>query len=198
VKLLAASKGHPPSALRAAYQAGIRIFGENYVQEGLGKRTQLNDLTDAQWHLIGHLQRNKARLALDCFDLIHSLDSYQLAERLWRLRPEPKPEVLIEVNLGAEPTKSGVLLSEVEGLLEKVRELVVVRGLMTIPPPGATPEHSRLYFAQLRELRDKLTLTTGLALEELSMGMSRDFEVAIEEGATIVRIGEAIFGARPR
>ena len=192
VRLVLASKTQPPEAIRAAYDAGAREFGENYVQEALGKRVRLTDLASIRWHLIGHLQTNKARAAVENFDLIHSLDSQRLAGALARARSTPPVAVLIEVNLGGEETKTGVGPDEVEQLLETARGKLDVRGLMVIPPP----RDSRGYFVRLRELRDRLAASTGIGLSELSMGMTDDFEVAIEEGATIVRVGRAIFGER--
>jgi pyridoxal phosphate enzyme (YggS family) len=196
VTLVAVSKTQAPAAVRAAYRAGVRDFGENYVQEAASKRAALRDLVDARWHLVGHLQSNKAAQALDCFEMIHSLDSARLATRLARLRPRKTPRVLVQVNLSGEVSKSGIASSELEALLVAVRGVIAVSGLMTIPAPAPTPEHSRGCFARLRALRDALARSTGLELRELSMGMSDDFEVAIEEGATIVRIGRAIFGER--
>ncbi len=198
VRLVAASKMQPSEAVRAAYRAGARDFGENYVQEALGKMAQLADLTDIRWHLIGHLQTNKAKQAVDAFYLIQSVDSVRLAAAIAKARPERKMPVLIEVNLGGEATKSGAAPDSLERLIDAVRERVDVRGLMAIPPPGRGTEDSRPYFVQLRELRDRLAAAAGLGLSELSMGMSDDFEAAIEEGATIVRVGRAIFGERTR
>lgn len=201
VRLVLASKTQPPAALEAAYAAGARDFGENYVQEALAKRAALGPLTDANWHLIGHLQSNKARAAVENFDLIHTLDSVRLAQALARIQPEPPMPVLIEVNLGGEASKSGVLPDAVAPLLESVREAhdaIDVRGLMTIPPPATNLDDTRRWFAQLRELRDRLATATGLALNTLSMGMTEDYEAAIEEGATIVRVGRAVFGERGR
>jgi pyridoxal phosphate enzyme (YggS family) len=198
VQFLAASKTQPQQAIRAAYAAGIRAFGENYVQEALGKQAETSDLKDISWHLIGHLQTNKARSAAGAFTLIESLDSVRLANALAKARPHPPVAVLIEVNLGAEASKTGTPPDALESLINAVRGMVEVRGLMAIPPPATDPEHSRPYFARLRAMREGLAAATGLALSELSMGMSEDFEVAIEEGATIVRIGRAIFGERRR
>jgi len=198
VRLVLATKTQPTEAVAAAYAAGARDFGENYVQEAIAKRAALTHLPDARWHLIGHLQSNKARAAVDHFDLIHTLDSARLATALARVRATPPMPVLIEVNLGGEVSKSGVRPDAVAPLLDAVRDTVDVRGLMTIPPPAADPSDSRRWFAQLRELRDRLAPATGLALEELSMGMTEDFEYAIEEGATIVRVGRAVFGERLR
>jgi PLP dependent protein len=208
VQLVLASKTQPAPAVRAAYAAGAREFGENYVQEALAKQQELADLSDIRWHLIGHLQTNKARLVARAFAMIQSLDSVRLADALAKARanaaadePEPSREriaVLVEINLGGEQSKSGVPPGDAESLIEAVRARVEVAGLMAIPPPGPDREHSRPYFVQLRNLRDRLAAATGLALSELSMGMTDDFEVAIEEGATIVRVGRAIFGERPR
>jgi PLP dependent protein len=196
VRLVLASKTQPPDAIAAAYAAGARDFGENYVQEAIAKRAALGHLPDARWHLIGHLQSNKARPAVENFDLIHTLDSARLANALARVRPAPPMPVLIEVNLGSEASKSGVRPGGVAPLLESVRDAVDVRGLMTIPPPASDPLDAHRWFAQLRELRDRLATVTGLALSELSMGMTEDYEAAIEEGATIVRVGRAVFGER--
>ncbi|MFZ1122497.1 MAG: YggS family pyridoxal phosphate-dependent enzyme, partial [Candidatus Binataceae bacterium] len=199
VRLVLASKTPPPEAIRAAYAAGAREFGENYVQEAAAKQdalADLEDLEDVRWHLIGHLQTNKARDAVNRFALIHSLDSARLASALGRARPAPRVPVLIEVNAAGEASKSGVAPAEVERLIEAARATVEILGLMTIPPPATDPERSRSHFAALRAMRDRLAAATGLALSELSMGMTDDFEVAIEEGATIVRVGRAIFGER--
>jgi pyridoxal phosphate enzyme (YggS family) len=198
VRLLAASKTQPAAAVRAAYAAGVREFGENYVQEAVSKQAELADLSGVTWHLIGHLQTNKARIAAGAFSLIQTLDSARLAAALARARPDPRMPVLIEVNLGAEASKTGAPPDQVQALIDAVREKVDVRGLMAIPPPGARPEDSRPFFARLRELRDRLAAATGLALSDLSMGMTEDFEIAVEEGATIVRVGRAIFGERAR
>ena len=195
-RLLLASKTQSAEAIAAAYRSGARDFGENYVQEAATKRAALGELPEATWHLIGHLQSNKTRVALAIFDLIQTLDSAKLAAALRRLRPTPPMRTLIEVNLGGEASKSGVSLGAVEPLIAAVRDQVALEGLMTIPPPGASPEASRPYFARLRELRDRLASATGLTLSELSMGMTEDYTVAIEEGATIVRVGRAVFGER--
>jgi pyridoxal phosphate enzyme (YggS family) len=196
VRLVLASKTQPPEVIAAAYEAGAREFGENYVQEAVAKRAALKNLPDIRWHMIGHLQTNKAKDALETFDIIETLDSERLANALARLRPSSPVPVLIEVNLGGETSKTGVAPERVEPLIDAVRARVEVLGLMTIPPPAPNPAAMRPYFARLRELRDRLAATTGLALSELSMGMTDDFEVAIEEGATIVRIGRAVFGER--
>jgi len=196
VQIVLASKTQPPEAIRAAHIAGARDFGENYVQEAASKQHALADIADLRWHLIGHLQTNKARQAAVSFTLIHSLDSPRLAAALSRARPVPPMPVLVEVNAAGEGSKSGVPPEDVERLIDAVRGSVDVRGLMTVPPLAPAAEESRRYFSALRELRERLAVETGLALSELSMGMSDDFEVAIEEGATIVRIGRAVFGER--
>jgi len=196
IRLVLASKTQPGDAIRAASRAGARDFGENYVQEAIAKRAELADLTEIRWHLIGHLQTNKARTAARAFALIHSVDSVRLAEALGRAQPSPLVRALIEVNLGAEASKTGVAADGVAAMLDAVRGMIEIEGLMTIPPPAASAETTRPYFARLREMRDRLAAQSGLALSELSMGMSDDFEIAIEEGATIVRIGRAVFGER--
>jgi pyridoxal phosphate enzyme (YggS family) len=196
VTVVLASKTQPPEAIRAAYAAGAREFGENYVQEAAAKQDALADLGDLRWHLIGHLQTNKVRDAASRFALIQSLDSARLAAALGRARPAPRMPVLIEVNAAGEASKSGAVAAEVERLIEAARAAVDILGLMTIPPAAPDPERARPHFATLREMRDRLAAATGLALSELSMGMTGDFEVAIEEGATIVRVGRAIFGER--
>jgi pyridoxal phosphate enzyme (YggS family) len=198
VRLVLASKTQPPEAIRAAYAAGAREFGENYLQEAAAKQDPLADLGGLRWHLIGHLQTNKARDAANRFMLIHSLDSARLAAALGRARPASRVPMLIEVNAAGEASKSGVAAAGVERLIEDARATVEILGLMTIPPPAPDPERSRRYFAALRTTRDRLAAATGLALSELSMGMTDDFEVAIEEGATIVRVGRAVFGERAR
>jgi len=196
VTVVLASKTQPSEAIRAAYAAGAREFGENYVQEAAAKQDALADLGDVRWHLIGHLQTNKARDAANRFALIQSLDSARLAAALGRVRPAPRVPVLIEVNAAGEVSKTGVEAAGLERLIEAARAAVDTLGLMTIPPAAPDPERARRHFAALREMRDRLAAATGLALSELSMGMTGDFEVAIEEGATIVRVGRAIFGER--
>ena len=196
IRLVLASKTQPSEAIRAAANAGARDFGENYVQEAIAKRAELADLTEIRWHLIGHLQTNKARTAAGAFALIHSVDSVRLAEALARAQPSPRVRALIEVNLGGEASKTGAAPDGVAAILDAAREKIEIDGLMTIPPTGLGAEAARRYFAQLRELRDRLAMRSGIALSELSMGMTDDFEVAIEEGATIVRIGRAVFGER--
>lgn len=201
VRLIAISKTFPSEAIRGAFEAGLRDFGENRVQEAATKRPALSDLP-ITWHLVGHLQANKAKPARELFHWVHSVDSFRLAERLDRMTESPSDRlpVLVEVNLGGEETKSGVPGGELAPLLEAVSGLatVEVRGLMVIPPFADDPEQTRPYFRRLRELAATVAARNlpGVSMRELSMGMSHDFEVAIEEGATMVRVGTAIFGAR--
>jgi pyridoxal phosphate enzyme (YggS family) len=202
VTLIAVSKTHPPESIREAYQAGLRHFGENRVQEWEGKRPQLEDLR-ATWHLIGHLQSNKSARASKAFHSVDSVDDFALAQRLDHARIElnatEKLRVLIEVRVENEATKTGAEFHSVPQLLEKLTQLknLEVAGLMCIPPFLEDSEKVRPYFTRLRKLRDDLTAATALPLPVLSMGMSHDFEIAIQEGATEVRIGTAIFGTRP-
>ncbi len=198
IRLVLASKTQPPDAIRAAYLAGARDFGENYVQEAASKRAELANLSEATWHLIGHLQSNKTKLAVRAFDIIQTLDSVRLADAIARARPSPPMQVLIEVNVGGEASKSGIAADDVESLIAATRDRVEIAGLMTIPPPSESAAAARRYFAELRVLRERLAARSGLALSELSIGMTEDFEVAIEEGATMVRVGRAVFGERPK
>jgi pyridoxal phosphate enzyme (YggS family) len=199
VTLVAVAKTFPPEAIREAAEAGIRDVGENRVQEASAKFQVLG--RDVTWHLVGHLQTNKVKKALEIFDWIHSVDSLRLAEEISRRaeRVGREVDVLVEVNVSGEPSKFGVRPSELHRLIEQVVRLphLRLRGLMTIAPLVDDPEKARPYFAALRELRDQL-LRSGVAdhLPHLSMGMTDDFEVAVEEGATMVRIGRAIFGER--
>jgi len=201
VKLVAVSKTQPSEAIRAAFAAGLRDFGENRVQEAQGKIAALADLA-ATWHLVGHLQTNKVRPACDLFHWVHSVDSLRLAQKLAQAgRPIPEPlPVLIEVNLGEEAAKAGVPAAQVPELAEQIGGLpaLSLRGLMVIPPFLANPEEVRPYFRKLRALASEIEERhlPNVSMRELSMGMSHDFEVAIEEGATIVRVGTALFGAR--
>jgi pyridoxal phosphate enzyme (YggS family) len=202
VTLIAVSKTHPAESIREAYQAGLRHFGENRVQEWEGKRPQLEELP-ATWHLIGHLQSNKSARAAKAFHSVDSVDDFALAQRLDHARTElnakEKLRVLIEVRVENETTKTGAEFHTVPQLLENLAPLknLEVAGLMCIPPFLEDPEKVRPYFTRLRKLRDDLASSTGLPLPVLSMGMSHDFEIAIQEGATEVRIGTAIFGTRP-
>jgi len=201
VRLVAVSKTFPIQAVREAYAAGQRDFGENRVQEGLQKIGETTDLT-IRWHLLGHLQTNKVRKAGPAFAVVQSVDSVELIQKLDAAADEAgrTPELLIQVDLAGEATKFGVPPAEVPRLFDAAgacRAASVV-GLMTLPPVPDTPEDARPFFRRLRELRDEW-LAAGVPasmLRELSMGMSADFEVAIEEGATIVRVGTAIFGSR--
>jgi pyridoxal phosphate enzyme (YggS family) len=201
VTLIAVSKTQPAEAIRAAYEAGIRHFGENRVQEWEGKRAMLGDL-QGTWHLIGHLQSNKAGRAAKAFHCVDSVDDFGVAQRLdnalAELKALEKLRILIEVRVEDEATKSGTEIYALPELLEKIAVLknLEVGGLMCIPPFLEDTERVRPYFARLRRVRDELAGNGGLMLPVLSMGMSHDFEVAIEEGATEVRIGTAIFGGR--
>ena len=201
ITLIAVSKTHPASAIHEAYEAGVRHFGENRVQEWEGKRAETEGLA-ATWHLIGHLQSNKAARAAKLFHTVDSVDDFAIAQRLDRAWAESgvsgRLRVLIEVRVAPEETKSGVEISQLAALAEKFAALprLELAGLMCIPPFLEDAERVRPYFRRLRELREDLTKKLGLGLPVLSMGMSHDFEVAIEEGATEVRVGTAIFGAR--
>lgn len=202
VTLIAISKTHPASAIRRVIEFGALDIGENRVQEAEGKIAEIGR-DAARWHLVGHLQANKARRAVNLFDVIHSLDSLELARRLDRLCEEEGREklaVLVQVDLGHEETKSGIDESELTHLVEELGPLhrLELTGLMTLPPFFDDGEQSRPFFRRLRELRDALAArgAFGGGKGELSMGMTNDFEVAIEEGATMVRVGTAIFGER--
>ena len=204
VKLVAVSKTHPASVLNEAIAAGVAVFGENKVQEAESKIVEIGR-TVAEWHLIGHLQANKARKAVQLFDVIHSLDSVELAVRLERIcKEEGRAElpVLIQVDLAGEETKSGISESGLPELVEFLKgcERLRFSGLMILPPLNELPEATRPYFRRLRQIRDEYASRHLFAnvQGELSMGMSHDFEVAIEEGSTIVRVGTAIFGERSR
>ena len=200
IRVVAAAKTKPVELIARAAAAGVTDVGENYVQEAADKAARIS--VPVTWHLIGHLQRNKAARAVELFSLIHTLDSTALAVALARHaeRRGHTARVLIEVNVGGEATKSGVSPAAVEDLLTALaaERWIEVDGLMAIPPPGPDSEAARPHFRRLRELRDRLRRHTAAnaPLRELSMGMSDDFEVAIEEGATLVRIGRAIFGER--
>ena len=204
VTLMAVSKTFPSQSIHEAFAAGIRVFGENRVQEFSGKSWDLHDLSGAEWHLIGHLQSNKAAKAVELFTAIDSVDSVKLAERLnaaaeriGKIMP-----VLIEMNVGGEEAKSGIPVGSAE--LEQVLvgaplwKNLAIRGLMTVPPYTEDPEGARPFFRRLRDIRDEIAGRNlpAVAMNALSMGMSHDFEVAIEEGSTCVRVGTAIFGER--
>lgn len=195
VKLIAVSKGVSAEVIKSAIDLGLRAFGENRVKEALEKSQLLAGLKeDIEWHMIGHLQRNKAKNAVRLFELIHSVDSISLAETINRHARDigKLQRVLIEVKLSPEPTKTGIGVDGLEPLIVSIRDMenIKLEGLMTMPPYSDNPEGSRPFYRRLREI------ARGYGLRELSMGMSGDFEVAIEEGSTMVRIGSAIFGER--
>jgi hypothetical protein len=200
ITLVAVSKTFPADAIRAAYDAGLRSFGENRVQEFEAKQPKLADLTEATWHLIGHLQSNKVRRAAHLFHQVDSIDSLALAQKLdsAAAAESKRLPVLIEVHLGGEETKSGVAEGDLRTLAEGVEKLphLELRGLMTIPPYCDDPEAARPYFRKLRDLRNEISQRLGRTLPALSMGMSHDFEAAIEEGASEIRVGTALFGER--
>ena len=210
--LVGVTKGASAEAVREAVRLGLDDVGENRVQEARAKRAALGARQDLQgpgrqpvrWHLIGHLQRNKAKLALELFDVIHSVDSWALIETLSRLsQTRPRPlEVLIQVNVSGEPAKFGCRPEDATGLARAVQrsKAMALRGFMTLAPLCKNPEAARPHFRRLRQLRDEVLAACGLppAAGQLSMGMSQDFEVAIEEGADFVRVGTAIFGTGDR
>lgn len=203
--LMAVSKTFPPESIREAYESGVHVFGENRVQEFAGKAEKLRDLADARWHMIGHLQTNKAAKAAEMFHAVDSVDSLKLAQKLNQAarNADKKLSALIEVNVGGEAAKGGVARNseELENLLAAAPGLehLEILGLMTIPPFTENPQQARPYFRQLRDLLEGIAARSvpGVRMEVLSMGMSHDFEVAVEEGATEVRVGTAIFGRRP-
>ena len=205
VLLMAVTKTQSADCVREAHQAGIRVFGENRVQEYASKSEALRDLPDAEWHMIGHLQTNKAPAAVELFSAIDSVDSVRLARKLNVAAEQLKRKlpVLIDINVGGEAAKSGMAAAspELDELLNIAGELdhLEIRGLMTVPPYSEDAEATRPYFRILRELRERLAARQlpYVSMETLSMGMSHDFEVAIEEGSTCVRVGTAIFGERP-
>lgn len=206
VTLMAVTKTHPPERIRAAYAAGLRLFGENRVQEFAGKAVELADLAGAEWHMIGHLQTNKSGKAVELFGAVDSVDSVKLAEKLDAAARTlgKKLVVLIEINVGGEAAKSGVAPDsrELEDLLLAAPrfEALEFRGLMTVPPFTDNPEDARPHFRKLRVLREAIAARRlpAIGMSVLSMGMSHDFEVAIEEGSTCVRVGTAIFGNRQK
>ena len=206
VSLMAVTKTHPPERIREAYAAGLRLFGENRVQEFAAKAAQLADFPDAEWHMIGPLQTNKAAKAGELFGAVDSVDSLKLAEKLDAAARNlsKRLKVLIEINVGGEAAKTGLApdSQELQGLLNAAPRLEALefRGLMTVPPFTDDPEGARHYFRKLRELRDAISgrKLPAISMDVLSMGMSHDFEVAIEEGSTCVRVGTAIFGERAK
>ena len=198
IELVAISKTHEAEKVRAAFDGGQELFGESRVQEARAKIPLLPSA--ARWHFVGRLQKNKIRHALPLFELFHSVDSLELAQQMNRIAEEEglRPRILLEVNLAGEGSKIGfapeALRAEIEALLELPR--LNIEGLMTIPPLAPEAEASRKYFATLRDLRDRVASDFRVQLPHLSMGMTGDFAVAIEEGATLVRVGTAIFGKR--
>jgi pyridoxal phosphate enzyme (YggS family) len=206
IALMAVSKTQSPVRIREAYDAGQRLFGEDRVQEFAGKVEALGELHVAEWHMIGHLQSNKAARTAELFRAVDSVDSLKLAEKLDAAARNlgRKLEVLVEINVGGEAAKSGVAPDA--PMLEKVLraapslDALVFRGLMTVPPFTENPDGARPYFRKLRELRDTIAARKlpAVDMDQLSMGMSHDFEVAIEEGSTCVRVGTAIFGERAK
>ncbi len=195
VTLLAVSKTNPPEAVREAVDCGLRLFGENKVQESQHKLPMCP--SGLEWHLIGHLQSNKAKVAANLFQMIHSVDSLKLLQALENHAIQTLP-VLLQVNIAGEAAKYGLKPDEVAGVIEEANRMsrCEVHGLMLIPPFSPDPEKTRAHFSNLRKLRDQLQDETGTPLPELSMGMSHDLEVAIEEGSTWVRIGTDLFGKR--
>ena len=202
VRLIAVSKTHPASTVLEAVRAGQLAFGENRVQEGLAKIDETLASGPIEWHLIGHLQTNKAKKAAAAFQWIHSVDSVELLQKLdaAAFEANARPKILIQVDLAHEATKSGAPLANIPALIAAARSARALQlaGLMIVPPIAENPEDARPWFRQLRGVRDALVAagTPAESLAELSMGMSHDFEVAIEEGATMVRVGSAIFGQR--
>lgn len=204
ITLMAVSKTFPAESVREAHAAGVRVFGENRVQEFAGKVDALRSLPGAEWHLIGHLQSNKAAKAVELFSAVDSIDSLKLAEKLNAAAEKlgKSLPVLIEINVGGEEAKSGIGLGsgELSRILINAEtwKSLAVRGLMTVPPYTDDPEGARPYFRRLREIREKIAARhlPGVSMDVLSMGMSHDFEVAIEEGSTCVRVGTGIFGER--
>jgi pyridoxal phosphate enzyme (YggS family) len=206
ITLMAVSKTFPVESIREAHAAGIRVFGENKVQEFAGKANALRGLPDAQWHFIGHLQSNKSAKAVELFGAVDSVDSVKLAERLNAAAEGAGKtlSVVIEINVGGEVAKSGLAAKseELDRILTHAAQWknLSIQGLMTVPPYADDPEQARPFFRQLRVLRDEITSRRlpGVSMHTLSMGMSHDFEVAIEEGSTCVRVGTAIFGERQK
>jgi len=206
ITLMAVSKTFPATSIREAYDAGIRVFGENRVQEFAGKIDAVRGLAGADWHLIGHLQTNKAAKAAALFHAVDAVDSLRLAKKLNEAAASSgrKLPVLVELNVGGEAAKTGMPADSAEfnELLSLAPQLdhLLFRGLMTVPPYTEDPQRARPFFRELRDVRDQVTKRQlrGVSMDVLSMGMSHDFEVAIEEGSTCVRVGTAIFGVRER
>ena len=200
IKLVAVSKTVEPARIRDAIEAGVTILGENYIQEARRKIEEIGH--GVQWHMVGHLQSNKSKYAVTLFDYIHSVDSISLAREIDRRAAQKGRSIraLVEVNLSGEASKFGIGPDEAMELIRQIASLknVFIEGLMTMPPYFDDPEKARPYFIRLRELRDRIQAegVEGVQMDELSMGMSGDFEAAIEEGATMIRVGTAIFGER--
>ena len=203
IQLIAATKSVPVARIQAALDAGITHLGENRVQEALPKLDAFARRTDLTWHFIGQLQRRKVKAVIGRFRLIHSVDTLELAEEINRRAEEKNlcQSVLLEVNIGEESTKTGFSAPELFNVLDRLDMMshLAVKGLMAIPPPTETPESARPYFRAVRDLADSVKRSAHhrIRMDELSMGMSQDFEIAVEEGSTCVRIGTAIFGERP-
>lgn len=204
VRLIAVSKQMSADAIREAYAAGVRDFGENRVQEAIEKQDQLQDLSDITWHLIGHLQRNKAKMALERFDWIHSIDRLSLAQELDQLiqRGCPQRSILLQVKLAIDPNKSGWMVEDLLADLPALDRLehLNIQGLMTIPPLGLTPAETQSLFRETRRLADRLRTAnfSRISMAQLSMGMSDDYPLAVAEGATLIRLGKIIFGDRSK
>ena len=201
VEIVAVTKTHGADVVKEAWDAGLQMVGENKVQEAAWKKP--SSVSGPLWHLIGHLQSNKVRHALELFDFIHSVDSVKLADRINFIADEigASPRVLLEVNVSGEKSKSGMTPEDVRPTLEHITAecpRITVEGFMTMAPFSENPEDARPYFRRLRELRDALQHSLGIGLPRLSMGMSGDYEVAVEEGATWVRLGTVLFGERPK
>ena len=201
VEIIAVTKTHGAEVVKEAWDAGLRIVGENKVQEAAWKKPA--SVTGPMWHLIGHLQSNKVRKALELFDFFHSVDTGALADRMNAIAADmgASPHILLEVNVSGEKSKSGMKPKEVEPTVRHIMEScprLTVEGLMTMAPFSENPEDARPYFRRLRELRDAVETSLGVGLPRLSMGMSGDYEVAVEEGATWVRLGTVLFGERPK
>ena len=201
VEIIAVTKTHGEEVVREAWENGLSIVGENKVQEAAWKKPA--SVSGPSWHLIGHLQSNKVRHALELFDFIHSVDSVKLADRINLIADEigAQPHILLEVNVSGEKSKSGMKPEEVEPTVRHILEAcprITLEGLMTMAPFSEDPEEARPYFRRLRELRNHLEQELGIGLPRLSMGMSGDYEVAVEEGATWVRLGTVLFGERPK
>ena len=201
VEIIAVTKTHGEDVVREAWEAGLGIVGENKVQEAAWKKPA--SVSGPEWHLIGHLQSNKVRHALEIFDFIHSVDSVKLADRINMIADDigSSPRILLEVNVSGEKSKSGMRPEEVKPTIGHIMAecpRITVEGLMTMAPFSEDPEDARPYFRRLRELRDGLERDLGIGLPRLSMGMSGDYEVAVEEGATWVRLGTVLFGDRPK